>query len=141
MLIARDQLVFTHRLIDETGVDVPHGHSSHHPRPIEVYRDRPIIYGCGDFLNDYEGIRGYENYRADLVLMYFITLEPASAKLVRFRIVPMQIKRFRLNHTPESDTQWLAGTMNIQCERFGGGVQSDDANILSLDWWRRCPAP
>jgi poly-gamma-glutamate synthesis protein (capsule biosynthesis protein) len=24
------------------------GHSSHHPRPIKVYRDRLILYGCGD---------------------------------------------------------------------------------------------
>jgi poly-gamma-glutamate capsule biosynthesis protein CapA/YwtB (metallophosphatase superfamily) len=113
---------------------VLHGHSSHHPRPIEVYRNRPIIYGCGDFLNDYEGIRGYEDYRADLVLMYFVTLEPTAGKLVRFRMVPMQIKRFRLNHTSERDTQWMAETLHRQCERFGGDVQSDNANLLSLNW-------
>jgi hypothetical protein len=27
-------------------------------RPFEVYRDRLILYGCGDLLNDYEGIGG-----------------------------------------------------------------------------------
>ena len=132
--IPRNQQEFAHRLIDEAGVDVLHGHSSHHPRAIEVYQNRPIIYGCGDFLNDYEGIRGHEDYRGDLALMYFVTLQPASGKLVRFQMVPMQIKRFRLNHTPESDTQWLAGTMNTQCERFGGSVESDNENILSLNW-------
>ncbi len=100
----------------------------------EVYRDKPIIYGCSDFLNDYEGIRGHEDYQPDLALMYFVMLEPASGKLVRFQMVPMQIKRFRLSHTSESDTQWLAGTMNRQCERFGGGVESDNANLLSLNW-------
>ncbi|HEX2284425.1 MAG TPA: CapA family protein, partial [Mycobacterium sp.] len=31
------QISFAHRLIDE-GIDLVHGHSSHHPRPIEVYR-------------------------------------------------------------------------------------------------------
>jgi poly-gamma-glutamate synthesis protein (capsule biosynthesis protein) len=50
---------FAHRLIDGA-VDVVHGHSSHHPRPIEVYRNRLILYGCGDFINDYEGILGHE---------------------------------------------------------------------------------
>jgi poly-gamma-glutamate capsule biosynthesis protein CapA/YwtB (metallophosphatase superfamily) len=30
---------------------------------IEGYRDRLILYGCGDFLNDYEGIKGYEEFR------------------------------------------------------------------------------
>ncbi len=60
---------FAHRLID-IGFDVVHGHSSHHPKAIEVYRDRLILYGCGDFLNDYEGISGYEEFRGDLSLMY-----------------------------------------------------------------------
>ena len=42
---------FAHGLIDQCEVDAVHGHSSHHPLGIEVYRDRPILYGCGDFLN------------------------------------------------------------------------------------------
>ena len=49
------QIRFAHRLID-AGVDVVHGHSSHHPRPIEVYRGKLILYGCGDTIDDYEGI-------------------------------------------------------------------------------------
>jgi hypothetical protein len=36
---------------------------------IEIYRDKPILYGCGDFLNDYAGISGQEAYRGDLALM------------------------------------------------------------------------
>jgi poly-gamma-glutamate synthesis protein (capsule biosynthesis protein) len=44
------QIRFTHRQIDE-GVDVVHGHSSHHPRPIEVYRGKLILYGCGDTID------------------------------------------------------------------------------------------
>jgi poly-gamma-glutamate capsule biosynthesis protein CapA/YwtB (metallophosphatase superfamily) len=39
---------FAHALIDRAGIDVIHGHSSHHPRAVEVYRDRLILYGCGD---------------------------------------------------------------------------------------------
>ena len=49
---------FAHRLIDEARVDVVHGHWSHHVRPIEVHRGKLILYGCGDFINDYEGIGG-----------------------------------------------------------------------------------
>lgn len=56
------QIRFAHRLIDE-GIDVVHGHSSHHPRPIDVYRGKLILYGCGDTLDDYEGIGGYEAFR------------------------------------------------------------------------------
>jgi poly-gamma-glutamate capsule biosynthesis protein CapA/YwtB (metallophosphatase superfamily) len=71
-------------LINEAGVDIVHGHSSHHPKGIEVYKNRPILYGCGDFLNDYEGISGYQEYRDDLTLMYFPRMDAASGKLVRF---------------------------------------------------------
>jgi poly-gamma-glutamate capsule biosynthesis protein CapA/YwtB (metallophosphatase superfamily) len=59
-----------------------HGHSSHHTKAIEIYRSRLILYGCGDFLNDYEGIGGYEEFRDDLALMYFPDMDPTSAVLV-----------------------------------------------------------
>jgi len=49
---------FAHGLIDEAGVDIVHGHSSHHAKGIEVYQHRPILYGCGDFISDYEEISG-----------------------------------------------------------------------------------
>jgi len=39
---------------------------------IEVYRERLIIYGCGDFLTDYEGVSGYEQFRGNLTLMYLV---------------------------------------------------------------------
>jgi poly-gamma-glutamate capsule biosynthesis protein CapA/YwtB (metallophosphatase superfamily) len=54
---------FAHRLIETAGVDIIFGHSSHHPKGIEVHRGKLILYGCGDFINDYEGIGGYEHYR------------------------------------------------------------------------------
>jgi poly-gamma-glutamate capsule biosynthesis protein CapA/YwtB (metallophosphatase superfamily) len=44
---------FAHALIERAHIDVVHGHSSHHPKGIEVYQGRLILYGCGDFLDDY----------------------------------------------------------------------------------------
>jgi hypothetical protein len=76
--ISPEQRDFAHRLVESETVDIVHGHSSHHPRGIEVHRRRPILYGCGDFVNDYEGIRGQEEFRSDLVLGYFLSLEPGS---------------------------------------------------------------
>ncbi len=32
--------LFAHALIDRAGIDIVHGHSSHHPRAAEVYRGR-----------------------------------------------------------------------------------------------------
>ena len=90
------QREFARRLIDEAGVHVVHGHSSHHFKGIEVHRGQPIIYGCGDFLSDYEGIAGREEYRSDLALMYFPALDSGTGELVRFRLSPMRVRRFRL---------------------------------------------
>jgi poly-gamma-glutamate synthesis protein (capsule biosynthesis protein) len=124
---------FARRLIDG-GFDIVHGHSSHHPRPIEVYRQRVIFYGCGDFLNDYEGIRGYEQYRADLVLMYFATLDPASADLIELRMTPMQIRKMRLNRAAPRDAQWLADRLGQISKSFGAWVEMADDGCLLLRW-------
>jgi poly-gamma-glutamate synthesis protein (capsule biosynthesis protein) len=114
-----EQRAFAHRLIDAAGVDLVHGHSSHHPKAIEVYRDRPILYGCGDLLNDYEGIGGYERFRSDLALLYFATMDPASGGLVQLDITPMQIRKFRLNHPSETDARWLRERLGREYGRFG----------------------
>ena len=123
---------FAHALIDDAGVDVVYGHSSHHPRGIEVYKGRPIFYGCGDFLNDYEGIGGYEQYRGDLVLMYLVTMLPASGRLMSLEMVPFRIRQFRLNRASASDARWLATTMNRECRQFGSRVTQSDDNRLML---------
>ena len=113
-------------------MDVIHGHSSHHPKGIEVYEDRPIMYGCGDFLNDYEGISGYERYRDDLVLTYVVTMQPRSGKLVRFEMIPFQIKRFRLNYVSREDARWLRDALDRECARFGGHVELNESDRLTL---------
>jgi poly-gamma-glutamate synthesis protein (capsule biosynthesis protein) len=115
-------------------VDVIHGHSSHHAKGIEVYHERPIIYGAGDFLNDYEGISGYEEYRGDLALMYFVSLDPAAGKLVHLQMTPMQIRHFRLNRASEADALWLADTLNREGEKLGTRVEMNQDHTLTLRW-------
>ena len=106
------------RSLTVTNVSVIHGHSSHHPRAIEVYRDRLILYGCGDFLNDYEGIAGYQKFREDLVLMYFADIAPAGT-LAALEIVPLQIRNFQLVRPSEDDVGWLHRTLDREYRKFG----------------------
>ena len=127
------QIRFAHRLIDG-GFDIVHGHSSHHPRPIEVYRNRIILYGCGDFINDYEGISGHEEYRADLTLMYFATANPATGDLVRLRMTPMQLRKMRLNRAVPRDAHWLRDTLARISLCFGSWVEDADDGSLLLRW-------
>jgi poly-gamma-glutamate synthesis protein (capsule biosynthesis protein) len=122
---------FAHRLID-AGVDIVHGHSSHHPRPIEVYRHRLILHGCGDFIDDYEGITGYEAYRDDLVLMYLASLTPAG-ELVRLRMVPLEHQRFRLTRASAVDTEWLRDTLQRVSGAFGTRVTLEAEGTLLVE--------
>ena len=130
--IPPEQVEFAHRLVDE-GVDVVHGHSSHHVKSIEVYRQRLILYGCGDFLTDYEGICGFEEFRSDLSLMY-LTKFDSQGELVELRIVPMQMKRFQLNRASAADAQWLRDLLNDLGSPFGTSVQLREDNSLDLQW-------
>jgi len=129
-----EQIRFAHQLVDECGVDIIHGHSSHHVKAIEVYRDRLILYGCGDFLNDYEGIGGYEEFRADLSLMYFVTVNSSDGKLVSLQMTPTRIKRFRVNRASSAELMWLMNTLNREGAAFGTRAKSAGDNRLALHW-------
>jgi poly-gamma-glutamate synthesis protein (capsule biosynthesis protein) len=125
---------FAHRLIDEAGVDAIFGHSSHHVKGIEVYRQKLILYGCGDFLNDYEGIQGHEQYRSHLTLMFFPNFDPLSGKLLQMRMIPMQIKRFQTVYATKSDSQWLMDVLNREGRGLGTGVKLQKDGSFRLIW-------
>lgn len=133
--IPLEHIRFAHALINEASVDVIHGHSSHHVKGIEVYRGRPIMYGCGDFLNDYEGITGHETYRGDLGLMYFATVDPATDKLTEFRMTPTRIRHFRVGRASKTDTLWLGDVLNREGSALGTAVDlnPDDTFTLRFD--------
>jgi poly-gamma-glutamate synthesis protein (capsule biosynthesis protein) len=113
---------FAHALIESGAVDVLHGHSSHHPKAVEVHRGKLVLYGCGDLVNDYEGIGGHEEFRGDLGLMYFPCLD-ASGDLQSLEMTPMQMRRFQLRRPSDDDRRWLCQRMDRECRRFGAGVE------------------
>jgi poly-gamma-glutamate synthesis protein (capsule biosynthesis protein) len=114
-----EQAEFAHKLIDLAAADLVHGHSSHHPKAAEIYRGKLILYGCGDFINDYEGISGHEEFRGDLGVMYFPTLASGSGELLDLELVALCRRRLRLERAPEIDCQWLCGVLNAEGRRFG----------------------
>lgn len=128
------QVDFAHNLIDEAGVDIVHGHSSHHVRAIEVYRDKLILYGCGDFINDYEGIAGHEEYRADLSLMYFAIVDPSTGKLLALQMTPTRMKKFKVHGASKPEALWLKDTLTREGARFGTKVKFSAGNRLTLQW-------
>ncbi len=137
--VPAEQVRFAHRLIDG-GVDLVHGHSSHHPRPIEVYRKRLVLYGCGDFINDYEGIRGYEEFRGDLALMYLPTLEPGTGEVEQLRMVPLQIRQMRLHRASFADARWLHQVLEQVSRPFGTALELEADQALRLKSRARRPS-
>lgn len=133
--IPNEQVEFAHRLVD-SGFDVVHGHSSHHIKAMEVYHGHLILYGCGDFLTDYEGISGYEQFRSDLSLMYLVNVEPEQGRVVELRLTPMQTRRFQLNHVSVADTNWLCHLLNALGERFGTSAHLEADKGITLEWRR-----
>jgi poly-gamma-glutamate capsule biosynthesis protein CapA/YwtB (metallophosphatase superfamily) len=130
--IVPEQTRLAHALIDG-GVDLVHGHSSHHPRSIELHRGRLILYGCGDLLNDYEGISGHEEYRDDLRLLYLADLDAATGGLVDLRIVPMQSHRMRLRHASAVDVSWLQSMLDRTSRNRGVRIVADPDGGLVLE--------
>jgi poly-gamma-glutamate synthesis protein (capsule biosynthesis protein) len=124
---------FAHRLLDGN-VTIVHGHSSHHPRPIEVYKNKLTLYGCGDFITDYEGIHGYEEYRGDLSLMYFPTVDVETGDLVALHMTPMRMRRLQATHATVEEADWLCKTLTRASERFGGRAELVSRGVPELIW-------
>lgn len=118
--VPEDQRRFARALIDKAGVSVVHGHSSHHAKAVEIYKDRLILYGCGDFLTDYEGIRSrYDSYRCDLTLMYFADVDPDSGRLRALTMTPLQLRKLQLVRPSPDDVEWLRKTLDRESAPFG----------------------
>lgn len=123
-----------HELIDKAGVDLIHGHSSHHPIGIEVYQNKLIIYGAGDFINDYEGIAGYDEFRDELGLMYFPEINLENGELISLKMFPMETKNFRLHKASKSDALWLIAVLNREGRQFGTQFKRNKDHSIDLIW-------
>lgn len=129
--IAPSEIAFAHRLID-AGIDIVHGHSSHHPRPIEIYRGKSILYGCGDVIDDYEGIGGHEAFRSDLRLLYLVSTDLATGGLISLQMIPLRVRQMRLERAAQADAEWLRKTMEHTSRRFGTRVASRPDDLLEV---------
>ncbi|HYQ38804.1 MAG TPA: CapA family protein [Pseudomonas sp.] len=131
--VPAEQRSFAHGLIEQAGVDLVHGHSSHHIKGIEVHQGRLILYGCGDRLNDYEGIEGRDAFRGELGLLYFVRLHD-DGRLQALDMVPTRLQRLRINRADDGDAHWLHATLARECAGFGCAVTRQDDGSFALNW-------
>lgn len=128
-----EQRHFAHALIDEAGVDLVWGHASHHPRPIEVYHGRLILYGVGDFLKDASGAQGHEAYRPHLAALYLPRLA-ADGRLSDLRLWPLHVHLFRLKRASAPESHWLALALSRECRGHGTSLELLGDGSLRLCW-------
>ena len=134
MDIPEEQRHFAQRLIELGAADLVHGHSSHHPRPMEVYRGCLILYGCGDLINDYEGIAHQAPIDPRLVCLYFVKLDADTGKLQQLEIVPFQLRRFQLKNTTQSQRQKLRAHLDAACQPFNTSLRHRRNGSYLLNW-------
>lgn len=96
-----------HRLVDELGVDLVYGHSSHHVRGLEVHSGRLIMYGAGDLVNDYEGFKnaGEEMYSC-LGGVFAVDVAPGTGRVSSVLVVPVAMDRLSVRRVVPSGSLW-----------------------------------
>ncbi|WP_104140213.1 CapA family protein [Arthrobacter sp. ZGTC131] len=115
------------RLLIEAGADVVFGHSAHIFRGVEVYRNRPIIYSAGDFVDDYAVDPAERNDQSFIFL-----LETSGSAPGRLRLYPTEI-----NHLQTRLARRSAGKIAERMQRLSTqlGTQSswiDGDSVLEI---------
>ena len=136
--IPREMRRFAHHMIRAAGVDLVHGHSSHHFRAIEVYRGKLILYGCGDFINDYETIvdgDARQVFLPHVNIGYVATYTAGNKRLAALRLHAYSMKNFRLVRLPPREMPEVLRTLNRICKPFGTRFDLDDrADPATISW-------
>ena len=122
---------FAHYLVDRGAVDIVHGHSSHHAKSLEFYKGKLILYGCGDFVNDYEGIGGRDEFRPWLASMYFASVNTATRHIERLEIEVLRMRRFRLQIAAAGERRWLGRKLDDVSQGFGTCVESGTGSLIA----------
>jgi hypothetical protein len=97
-------------------VDVVHGHSSHHVQGIQIIERQDqtrglIIYGCGDFVDDYAINEQYRNdlsalFQLHISISYLSSQTQKSIRLQSLHIFPTRCSNFQVNRLNREENDW-----------------------------------
>lgn len=111
---------FGRRLI-ESGADIVFGHSCHVFQGIEFYRGGAIIYGAGDFVDDYAVDEIERNDES------FIFMADIERKVRSMRLFPTVIEDFSANLAPYPRAELIAAKMKSLCADFGSVAKWEES--------------
>lgn len=109
----REHVAFARAMVD-AGADLIFGHSSHVFRGIECYRGHPILYGAGNFVDDYAVDRIERN---DQSFIYVMEIE--DGVLRGMRLYPTLIRRCRASRAEGIVARSITDKMKTLCAALG----------------------
>jgi poly-gamma-glutamate capsule biosynthesis protein CapA/YwtB (metallophosphatase superfamily) len=101
------------RAVIDLGADVYHGHSAHLVQGVEIYRDKPILYDTGDFLDDYAVDPVLRN---DWSFLFRLAMD--GGRLVAMELVPVKLGFARVGRAGGQEREAILDRM----ERLSGDL-------------------
>jgi len=108
---------FAHALID-AGADMVFGHSGHIVRGIEIYKNKPIMYCTGDFIDDY-AVDSIE--RNDQSFLFLV--ETDGPTIVRLLLYPTVIRNFQAMRAKNHECQAIVALMQRLCTNLNAATK------------------
>lgn len=112
-----EQIPFAHALID-AGVDLIFGHSGHVFRGIEIYKNKPIIYCAGDFIDDYAVDEIERNDES-----FLFVIDTTASKIYLY---PTIINQFQAQLATSVRKKSILNKMQKLCADLGTKMESFD---------------
>lgn len=106
-----------HAMID-AGADLIFGHSGHVCRGIEIYKNRPIIYSAGDFIDDYAVDEIEKNDES-----FIFVLEKEQDSGLRLYLYPTCIDRCQVNLASPHRERAILSQMESLCKNLGSKLK------------------
>jgi poly-gamma-glutamate capsule biosynthesis protein CapA/YwtB (metallophosphatase superfamily) len=122
----REHVAFAHALV-EAGAGVVFGHSSHVFRGIEFHRNRPIIYGAGNFVDDYAVD---EIERNDQSFIYELETENATPRGLRLH--PTVICHLQTRRANRPEGRRIAARMCQLCRALHTPATLSEEGTLAV---------
>jgi poly-gamma-glutamate capsule biosynthesis protein CapA/YwtB (metallophosphatase superfamily) len=107
-----EQIPFAHALID-AGADVIFGHSGHVVRGIELYKEKPILYCTGNFIDDYAVD---ERERNDQSFLFMV--ETDGQTIVHLLLYPTVIEAYQARRARPNERKAMVATMQRLCGKL-----------------------
>lgn len=115
------------RAVIDMGYGVLYGHSAHVFQGVEIYKGRPILYACGDLVDDYYVDPEFMN---DHQLLF--ELELARTRLEKIRIHPIHIGDCRATPAVGAQHEFVVRRIAALCREMGTEVGRNAAGFPEI---------